>query len=996
MKKSILVLIAAVALASCTQTNPYADVAGLGPTESLLLYPDGQDSDTGLPGALGPGESNGLSGENQELRWGIVTNIADKARIDLYIPENCNGKMIVICPPGGYSLLSDLTEGQYAARWLAHYGIASCVLYYRLPNGHPEVPLTDVQNAFRYCRSRAEEWGVKEIGVMGMSAGGHLAAIASTLYTDDLTRPDFQVLLYPLVTMGEHCPQFCRDVYMGTGDYSEDYLARFCPEKNVTKDTPKAFMAHSHHDTVIECDNTLDYYEALVHEGVDAELDIYPYGCHGWGFADPRLMSKKELKESEGSDLMTNQLKETRDELYSALSRWLEVRVDEAWDTVTGIAEPDTTLFLYPEGQDSPAGLSFAEGALENNGLSGSSYTKNWGFLHPGNGDNATIDLYFPEEPNGQLVILCPGGGYSELNALVCGRLGGDFFKRNGITACVLKYRMPNGHKMIPLQDVWNTMRYCRAMSKQWGIDQIGVLGGSAGGHLAACAATMYRDPVTRPDFSILLYPVTTFSDEYTDIGSRVRLIGEDLPEEDIEAFSTELHVTPDTPPTFIACNRHDWIVKCENFTRYQKALYYNNVDAEFHAYNIGTHGWAFGAQNLYNFINNDESNSCGLIEDKGFVMNDDLGPCRKDFETSLLRWLKSLRPKPASIEFDGKTADVGQWYSVSPKKAVDANGDQWTGYFKKGSENKVMILLYGGGVSVDEYTAARGSSIPDGGFNFYVDHYDDINPATALQGIASTEEINPFRNWTIVALPYTTGDFHCGTGEYEYVGLDGEKHILYHHGYTNAHLLMKEIRPLLGTPEAVLITGGSAGGFGTGIMADYFAGLFPETENITAFVDGGIAAHNWPEIARNVWKAPKKIADRCVSDDIVLDCLLALHKDRPNVKILVECSTRDMVLSIFQEYFDTGKVVESNSKAGDRFCEILRHQVEVLQREVPGCGIFIWNDVILDKENNMTAHTAAFYEEVFNERPGNGTIAQWLENAINGKVESFGLELLN
>ena len=110
--------------------------------------------------------------------------------------------MILICPGGGYNELMFRSEGTYAAQLLTRKGYSVGIVCYRMPTGHAEIPLTDVQNAFRYCRHHAGEWGITQIGIMGMSAGGHLAATASTLYTDAVTRPDFTILFYPVVSAG--------------------------------------------------------------------------------------------------------------------------------------------------------------------------------------------------------------------------------------------------------------------------------------------------------------------------------------------------------------------------------------------------------------------------------------------------------------------------------------------------------------------------------------------------------------------------------------------------------------------------------------------------------------------------------------------------------------------------------------------------------------------------------------------------------------------------
>ena len=112
--------------------------------------------------------------------------------------------MVISCPGGSYYNLSTWNEGVYLAKWMNDRGIACAVVKYRLPNGHWKVPLQDVQNAFRYCRFHAKEWGVSQIGVIGFSAGGHLASTVSTMYVDAVTKPDFSILIYPVISFSEN------------------------------------------------------------------------------------------------------------------------------------------------------------------------------------------------------------------------------------------------------------------------------------------------------------------------------------------------------------------------------------------------------------------------------------------------------------------------------------------------------------------------------------------------------------------------------------------------------------------------------------------------------------------------------------------------------------------------------------------------------------------------------------------------------------------------
>ncbi len=192
---NLMTLAVAVKPFAANAAEPFEPATKLRPNMTLALYPEGQKVNKGIEEngktiTLGPGESNKIAEPEEMKASGTMSKVGDNARIDIYLPKKPNGQMIVVCPGGGYKNLSTFNEGAYVADWLVKRGISVCVVKYRLPNGHWNVPLNDVQNAFRYCRAHAQEWGVNQIGVMGFSAGGHLAASASTLFVDTVTRPD--------------------------------------------------------------------------------------------------------------------------------------------------------------------------------------------------------------------------------------------------------------------------------------------------------------------------------------------------------------------------------------------------------------------------------------------------------------------------------------------------------------------------------------------------------------------------------------------------------------------------------------------------------------------------------------------------------------------------------------------------------------------------------------------------------------------------------------
>lgn len=234
----------------------------------------------------GAPNSNELKGEEQELEKNRISNVTSPT-LTVYLPEKSNGMAIIMCPGGGYIRLAMDHEGHDMAPWLNSQGIAYAVLKYRMPNGHKEVPLSDAEQAMRIVREYAEEWNINpgKVGVMGASAGGHLASTLATHF-DKGTRPDFQILLYPVITMNpEYCHTGSRERLIGMNP--DEATARlYSNELQVTRQTPPAFIVLSSDDKTVPAENSVNYYLALLKNNIPATMHIYPIGGHGWGFKD--------------------------------------------------------------------------------------------------------------------------------------------------------------------------------------------------------------------------------------------------------------------------------------------------------------------------------------------------------------------------------------------------------------------------------------------------------------------------------------------------------------------------------------------------------------------------------------------------------------------------------------------------------------------------------------------------------------------------------------
>lgn len=238
-----------------------------------------------------------------------ISNVSSP-ELTIYLPEKgkADGKAVIICPGGGYAGLASNHEGTMIAQWLNTQGIAGFVLKYRMPNKQKEVPLDDAQQAIRYVREHAKEYGINpsKIGIAGSSAGGHLAATASTHFATSgtSTRPDFSILFYPVITMDKATHGGSRNNLLGHTPSDEDVYT-FSNEKQVNVNTPPAILLLSDDDKTVPPLNSILYYEALKANNIPATMYIFPEGGHGWGM-------KKEFKYHE--------------QMLSLLSTWLKDR----------------------------------------------------------------------------------------------------------------------------------------------------------------------------------------------------------------------------------------------------------------------------------------------------------------------------------------------------------------------------------------------------------------------------------------------------------------------------------------------------------------------------------------------------------------------------------------------------------------------------------------------------------------------------------------------
>ncbi len=270
--------------------------------------------------------------------------------------------------------------------------------------------------------------------------------------------------------------------------------------------------------------------------------------------------------------------------------------------SITTLSHAQTIIPLYEKIPNSKPGPDIEKSEIDPKGLTRISEVT-----------SPTLSVFLPpkDKANGTAVIICPGGGYARLAFSHEGTDVAKKFNEMGIAAFVLKYRLPDDLIMVnketgPVQDAQRAIQVVRERAAEWSIDKkrVGLMGFSAGGHLASTAGTHFNHHYTdtkkninlRPDFLILIYPVISFADSIAHKGSRTRLLGEHPSPEKVREYSNELQVTKNTPPTFLVHAKDDKVVPVENGLLFYKALQEHHVPSSLYLYEKGGHG--FGMNN--------------------------------------------------------------------------------------------------------------------------------------------------------------------------------------------------------------------------------------------------------------------------------------------------------------------------------------------------------------------------------------------------------------
>jgi acetyl esterase/lipase len=273
------------------------------------------------PGAVPNFKSTAINQAESHSNSGLISRVT-KPTLEIYLPakEQATGAAVIICPGGGYAVIVYQGEGISTAKEFAKNGVAAFVLQYRLPDDSTMLdkkigPLQDAQRALKVVRENAAKWGIdpSKIGIMGFSAGGHLASTEATHFKEALIenssntslRPDFQILVYPVISMQDSLTHADSRTWLLGKNPTKEIIDHFSNELQVDENTPPAFITHAADDKLVDVDNSIAYFERLRHNNVPVEMHIYPKGGHGFVFGHKGWMEPL-FEWMKNSNWMTN------------------------------------------------------------------------------------------------------------------------------------------------------------------------------------------------------------------------------------------------------------------------------------------------------------------------------------------------------------------------------------------------------------------------------------------------------------------------------------------------------------------------------------------------------------------------------------------------------------------------------------------------------------------------------------------------------------------
>ena len=336
------------------------------------------------------------------------------------------------------------------------------------------------------------------------------------------------------------------------------------------------------------------------------------------------------------------------------------------------------------------------------------------------------------------------------------------------------------------------------------------------------------------------------------------------------------------------------------------------------------------------------------------------------------------------------------KWYRKQPDGCVSSNGKPYSITLKKGNVNKLIVNFFGGGLSWNEETASRPitvSSLITKREAFYINNIPDILLAYIHIGILNSKDTrNPFRDWYILNIPYSTGDLHIGNNDFKYHSKNGEERVLYHHGNRNVQAALKVLREFFpDTPETMLIMGMSAGAFGCVAHSPGIRSFYPDCKNIIVFSEGShIHTPLWHDIAKDILNVNERILPYIISDDLIYDLFRYARDNMPSNTIFMHSnSVFDNVLVSYMFKMNHGKL-DINTTAMQEYHDTLISVVKRLKKDIPNYFYYLTDYEM--KKDGTTPHIFVDSPKLFYGKMQDDTsISEWLVQAINNNAKDIG-----
>jgi len=352
----------------------------------------------------------------------------------------------------------------------------------------------------------------------------------------------------------------------------------------------------------------------------------------------------------------------------------------------------------------------------------------------------------------------------------------------------------------------------------------------------------------------------------------------------------------------------------------------------------------------------------------------------------------------------EGDISD-GAWYRLPVSEGLSGDGSEYYVYVRQGTSRHLCIFFSGGGMAWNEYTAARpvsGGKLTAGMPNYY---WNNLRPFTQIMNIRVgltdlVNPLNPFKDWSFLIVTYATGDLHVGENDFPYTAEDGSQQIVHFHGRRNFRAAMEHAVVYFPDPDKLLIAGDSAGAFAVPALTDeILSRYYPKCTDATLFSDSGQLLYpHWKRTARDVWKTENRLWKAIHTPNITMDWYHILFKKYgDSLRYLYASSTHDYLLSAY--YNDViRKTYTTDEDVQEAFFEQLKDIVKDFKELTEHSGIFInqWKNLaVYPGLRGGTIHTAVRQPYFFVKSRNGSTMAQWLFDAVEGKVYDKGTRLL-